>query len=170
MCARRFLTIIFVLTLLVVAGAFAIYQWGGNVLLKQAVPKGHFEAAEAGGGPDYSADGSWLSRPGLSQPDDPAQWTPAGTDPVATLAPRPRDPPSGKAALAPATADARSPRAHGASAIRAGSCRMHATAATTVAVARCGDSRPSAPARLPRSASPPSWPESARACPDRSCS
>ena len=52
MCARRFLTIIFVLTLIFVAGAFAIHQWGGRVLINQAIPKGHFEAAKAGGGPD----------------------------------------------------------------------------------------------------------------------
>jgi hypothetical protein len=30
MCARRFLIVIFVLTLIVVAGAFAIYPWGGS--------------------------------------------------------------------------------------------------------------------------------------------
>ena len=53
MCARRFLMIVFVLTLLAVAGAFAIYQYGGRVLLSQAVPSGHFEAAKAGGAPDY---------------------------------------------------------------------------------------------------------------------
>jgi hypothetical protein len=42
MCARRFLVVIFILTLIVVAGAFAIYQWGGSVLLKEATPTGHF--------------------------------------------------------------------------------------------------------------------------------
>lgn len=74
MCARRFLMVIFVLTLLVVAGAFAIFQWGGDVLLKEATPRGHFEAAQAGGGPDYTKEASWLARPGM--PDDPAQWLP----------------------------------------------------------------------------------------------
>src|SRR6476619_4086402 len=77
MCARRFLTIIFVLTLIFVAGAFAIYQWGGRVLVEQAIPKGHFEAAKAGGAPDYSSDESWLSRPGLA---GPANWAPAGVE------------------------------------------------------------------------------------------
>src|SRR5580765_7296719 len=77
MCARRFLTIIFVLTLIFVAGAFAIYQWGGRILLDQAIPKGHFEPAKAGGGPDYSKDDSWLSRPGLPGASD---WTPAGVE------------------------------------------------------------------------------------------
>lgn len=76
MCARRFLVAIFVLTLIIVAGAFAIYQWGGNVLLKEATPQGHFEAAEAGGGPDYTKTSSWIARPGMA--DDPASWLPDG--------------------------------------------------------------------------------------------
>jgi hypothetical protein len=76
MCARRFLMAVFVLTLLVVAVAFAIYQWGGEVLLSQATPKGHFEAARAGGAPDYAQPSSWLARPGMA--DDPSHWLPAG--------------------------------------------------------------------------------------------
>ncbi|MFL6765539.1 MAG: DUF3089 domain-containing protein [Sphingomicrobium sp.] len=74
MYARRFLGCVLVLTLLVVVGAFAIYQWGGRVLLKQAVPHGHFEAAKAGSGPDYSQAGSWIARPDLA--DDPSRWQP----------------------------------------------------------------------------------------------
>jgi hypothetical protein len=76
MCARRFLFVMFFLTLLVVAAAFAIYQWGGNVLLKSATPQGHFEAAEAGGGPDYTQESSWIARPD-SDPN-PSQWLPNG--------------------------------------------------------------------------------------------
>ncbi|MFL6760724.1 DUF3089 domain-containing protein [Sphingomonas sp.] len=76
MCARRFLMIVVVMTLLVVAGAFAVYQWGGRVLVEQAVPKGHFAAAPAGSGPDYALDSSWLARRGL--PGNPAEWRPAG--------------------------------------------------------------------------------------------
>ena len=63
MCARRFLTIVLVLTVLVVAGAFAVYQWGGRVLINQAVPKGHFEPTKAGGGPDYAKPSSWVAQP-----------------------------------------------------------------------------------------------------------
>lgn len=76
MCARRFLFVIFILTLIIVAGAFAIYQFGGNVLLKEATPKGHFEPARAGSGPDYTLSSSWVARPGLA--DDPALWLPDG--------------------------------------------------------------------------------------------
>jgi hypothetical protein len=76
MCARRFLGCIFVLTLLAVAAGFAIYQWGGRALLSEAVPKGHFRAQQAGGGPDYSQTSSWTSQPGL--PNDPSSWRPSG--------------------------------------------------------------------------------------------
>ena len=75
MCARRFLGFIFILTLLVVAGGFAIYQWGGNVLLKSATPQGHFEAASAGSGPDYSDLANWIARPGVA--NDPSRWSPS---------------------------------------------------------------------------------------------
>lgn len=73
---------IFVLTLTIVATAFAIYQWGGNVLLKEATPKGHFEAAKAGAGPDYAQASSWVSRPGM--PNDPALWLPDGVSQTTT--------------------------------------------------------------------------------------
>jgi hypothetical protein len=76
MCARRFLLVMVILTLLVVAGAFAIFQFGGEILVKQAVPTGHFEAAEAGGGPDYAQASSWVARPGLA--NDPSHWLPDG--------------------------------------------------------------------------------------------
>ena len=76
MCARRFLMVILVLTLLVVAGAFAIFQFGDRVLIDKAKPKGHFVAAAAGGGPDYKSAANWVSRPGLT--DDPASWLPDG--------------------------------------------------------------------------------------------
>jgi hypothetical protein len=76
MCARRFLLAIFVLTLIVVAAAFMIYQWGGGVLLRQATPRGHFEAAKAGFRPDYTQASGWVSRPGM--PNDPALWLPDG--------------------------------------------------------------------------------------------
>ena len=70
MCARRFLIAIFILTMLAVTGFFAIFQWGGNVLLKGATPTGHFVADAAGGAPDYSQTAAWISRPGLA--DDPS--------------------------------------------------------------------------------------------------
>jgi hypothetical protein len=82
MCARRFLIAVFVLTLIVVAGGFAIYQWGGSVLLRNAVPEGHFQAAAAGGRPDYAQAASWAARPGLG--GDPSHWLPEGFTPAQT--------------------------------------------------------------------------------------
>ena len=49
MCARRFLVIVFILTLLAVAAAVAIFQFGNRVLIKSAIPRGHYVApVEAG--------------------------------------------------------------------------------------------------------------------------
>src|SRR3954470_8267426 len=76
MCARRFLVAVFVLTLLVVAAGFAMFQYGGQILIKSAVPRGHFEAAKAGTGPDYSKPASWVARPGIG--GDPSAWLPEG--------------------------------------------------------------------------------------------
>jgi hypothetical protein len=74
MYARRFLGCVLVLTLLAVAGAFAMYQWGARVLVEQAAPKGHFEPVKAGAGPDYAQASSWVARPDFA--DDPSRWQP----------------------------------------------------------------------------------------------
>jgi hypothetical protein len=75
MCARRFLTFIFIMTLLAMAAAFAIFQFGNRVLIKQAAPQGHFERPAASGAPDYSQASQWIARPDL--PDDPSRWQPS---------------------------------------------------------------------------------------------
>ena len=74
MCARRFLIIVLILTLLAVAAAFAIFQFGQEVLIKQATPQGHFQQPPPDSGPDYAAMDSWIARPGLS--GDPSGWRP----------------------------------------------------------------------------------------------
>ena len=76
MCARRFLVFVFVVILLFVAGAFAIFQFGQQVLIKQAVPKGHFQAPPPRSGPDYAKTESWVAQPGI--PDDPSSYVPEG--------------------------------------------------------------------------------------------
>jgi hypothetical protein len=45
-------------------------------LRSQGTPKGHFVAAKAGAGPDYSLPRNWLARPG--QANDPSKWLPDG--------------------------------------------------------------------------------------------
>ena len=91
MCARRFLLILFILILLAVAGAFAIFQWGGEVLMRQATPKGHFEQPAPASGPDYKQPASWVAHPDL--PNNPSFWAPEGaSEPLTGL-------PVGKAAV-----------------------------------------------------------------------
>lgn len=82
MCARRFLLVIFWLTLIAVAGAFAIFQFGDRVLLESTIPKGHFAAPPADSGPDYALADNWLARPGL--PQNPSDWLPDQTSPATT--------------------------------------------------------------------------------------
>ena len=76
MCARRFLIAVFILTLLAVGAAFAIFQFGGNVLIRQATPQGRFEAPKAGSEPDYGLQTSWVARPGMAR--NPSLWLPGG--------------------------------------------------------------------------------------------
>lgn len=76
MCARRFLALIFILTLIFVGGAFALYQWGGEVLVRMATPTGHFQAPPKSSDPNYFSERSWLAKPGI--PNDPSQWVPVG--------------------------------------------------------------------------------------------
>ena len=74
MCARRFLLAITILTLLVVAGAFAIFQFGGVVLLREFTPQGHYAAPEPDSGPDYSKADAWIARPEI--PHNASEWLP----------------------------------------------------------------------------------------------
>jgi hypothetical protein len=76
MCARRFLLAITILTLLVVAGAFALFQWGGSALRHMYTPQGHYAAPAPNSGPDYSELDSWIVRPGLA--NNRAKWLPQG--------------------------------------------------------------------------------------------
>ncbi len=76
MCARRFLILIVVLTLLGVAGAFAIFQFGDRALTGMATPKGHFEPPPPLSGPDYADHANWIARPELV--DNPSFWAPEG--------------------------------------------------------------------------------------------
>jgi hypothetical protein len=82
MCARRFLMLIFILTLIVVGGAFALYQFGGDVLVRMATPQGHYQEPPTGSRPDYSKAGSWIARPDIK--DNPSKWQPGETSAFVT--------------------------------------------------------------------------------------
>ena len=84
MCARRFLMAITIMTLLVVAGAFALFQWGGSALRQMYTPQGHYTAPPPQSGPDYARMESWVARPEMA--DDPSRWQPGNgelPDPIA---------------------------------------------------------------------------------------
>ena len=92
MLARRFLGCVFLLTLLAVVGAFLFYQYGASFLVKQATPKGHFQAPPAGdSGPDYASSANWLAKPGSGM--TLAEWRPDQADGTPAPPPilRPRD-------------------------------------------------------------------------------
>jgi len=76
MCARRFLILIVILTVLGVAGAFAIFQFGDRALTRMATPKGHFQSPPQLSGPDYADQATWIARRELT--DDPTSWLPEG--------------------------------------------------------------------------------------------
>jgi hypothetical protein len=85
MCARRFLIAVVILTLLVVAGAFAMFQFGQGMLIRSAVPQGHFQAPPPQSGPNYADQASWIARPDLA--NDPSRWHP--TQHARPLTPKP---------------------------------------------------------------------------------
>jgi hypothetical protein len=78
MCARRFLVALTILTLVVVAGAFAIFQFGGSILRREFTPQGHFVAPPPRSGPDYAKAESWIARPDI--PHNAAGWLPQGME------------------------------------------------------------------------------------------
>src|SRR5688572_16369871 len=104
MCARRFLLLVFILTLIVVAAAFAMFQFGSSALTRIATPQGQFVAPPPRSGPDYAAPANWIARPDLPAAGNPALWQPTpGPTPDVTpaAAPDPAAP-----ALAPPSTEA----------------------------------------------------------------
>ena len=85
MCARRFLILVVIMTLLVVVAAFAMFQFGEQVLIRSAIPQGHYQPPPPRSGPDYAEQANWIARPGLA--DDPSWWRP--TQDSRPLVPKP---------------------------------------------------------------------------------
>jgi hypothetical protein len=81
MCARRFLFAVFILTVLAVAGALAIFEFGDRVLIKSTIPKGHYVAPPPSSGPDYADAANWIARPDVAE--NPSHWRPDGVFDVA---------------------------------------------------------------------------------------
>jgi hypothetical protein len=83
MPARRFLWVIAILIMLVIAAAFAWRLFGDRLLETAMVPSAAYTPPPAASGPDYAEKASWAARPDL--PDDAARWAPQGY----AAAPRP---------------------------------------------------------------------------------
>ena len=79
--ARKFLYLIAVLIMLVVAAAFAYRLFGAQLMRTAMVPSARFEAEPPVSASVYAKRSMWLARPDI--PHNPALWTPAGYQPAA---------------------------------------------------------------------------------------
>lgn len=81
--ARKFLWLIAILTMLVIAAAIT-WRFAADRLIRLAfVPRVPFAESELAPAPDYAATANWIAHPAL--PSDPARWAPPGN----RAAPRP---------------------------------------------------------------------------------
>lgn len=80
MLARRFLWIIAIIIMIVIAAAFAYRLFGVQLIRAALVPGVEFTPPPATDTPDFAQSKNWLARPDL--PDDPARWAPAGYRPA----------------------------------------------------------------------------------------
>jgi hypothetical protein len=81
MLARRFLWVITILVLLVIAAAFAYRLFPSQLMRITFVPAGSFAEQKPPSGPDYARPGMWIARPDIAA--NPALWTPTGISPEA---------------------------------------------------------------------------------------
>ncbi|OCC24984.1 hypothetical protein MB02_05970 [Croceicoccus estronivorus] len=77
--ARKFLYLVAILTVLVIAAMFALNIWSTELTRIAFVPKTAFVEEPALPANAYDDSGMWLSRPGAGT-KDPAQWQPAYAD------------------------------------------------------------------------------------------
>ncbi len=76
MLARRFLWVIAILIMIVIAAAFGYRLFGEQLLRAALVPGTAFTSPPANSAPDYRDAKNWLARPDFKT--DPARWAPAG--------------------------------------------------------------------------------------------
>lgn len=75
--ARKFIYIMAVFVVLLIAGAFALALWPDKLSEVALVPDKAFERQAPVAAEGYADPALWISRPG--QANDPARWLPAGT-------------------------------------------------------------------------------------------
>ncbi len=88
MYARRFLWVIAICIMLVIAAAVTYRLFGEQLIRIALVPSAPFSAPGAATRPDYAKLASWSAHPGLKA--DPARWAPAGVsaNPAVSIAPK----------------------------------------------------------------------------------
>lgn len=74
--ARKFLYVIAVIILLVIAGAIALAVWSDKATQLAFVPTADFVEQDPLEGNAYEDPAMWFSRPGIGAPSDPARWQP----------------------------------------------------------------------------------------------
>ena len=79
--ARKFLYLVAILIMLVVAGLFAYRLFGTQMMRVALVPTADFDALPDAQASAYADGKMWLARPGMAG-EDPALWTPAGYAPA----------------------------------------------------------------------------------------
>ena len=80
MLARRFLWIIAIIIMIVIAAAFAYRLFGVQLIRTALVPGVEFTPPPVRDAPDFAQAKNWLARPDL--PTDAARWTPEGYRPA----------------------------------------------------------------------------------------
>jgi hypothetical protein len=76
--ARKFLYIIAVIVVLIIAGLLALRFWADDLTELTFVPTAQFTAQPALADNVYEKPAMWISRPGLGAGKDPARWLPDG--------------------------------------------------------------------------------------------
>ncbi|MBB6229199.1 hypothetical protein FHS79_003400 [Polymorphobacter multimanifer] len=76
MLARRFLWVIAILIMLVIAGLIGYWLFGMQIMRAAMVPGEAFTASTAGPPADYSKPAGWSAHP--QRTDDPTRWAPQG--------------------------------------------------------------------------------------------
>ncbi len=76
MLARRFLWVIAILIMLVIAGLIGYWLFGIQIMRAALTPREAYSVTTAGPAADYNKPGSWSAHPALKS--DPSRWTPEG--------------------------------------------------------------------------------------------
>ena len=77
--ARKFLYLMIVLILLVIAGGFAFRFYWNDLMKAALIPSAQFEGGAVAPRQAYEKPGMWFARPDI--PNNPALWTPANYNP-----------------------------------------------------------------------------------------